>query len=528
MFVSVKSKVVFSLVIVSLFGIFGLSSYLSSTLKEQSQKDTTHSLEMLSESIFQTMTTSMMLGDPKVVQDAFIAAKGISGIEDLDIVRSKTVLEVYGDVNDFTKDPLMIKALKDKTEKVIEKYNGSHTIRMLKPMIAEDRCLSCHYNAIKGQALGIVDLKISLDENDAAIDNANNTLIISLIIIGLFFIALASIFFIREIFQPISMLHSRIADLVSGDNDLTKRLKYQKGNEFGETANEVNKFIAKVQTTINEVKSIGEQNSSVASTIELSSRLIHKGTLQEKEIVETTILKTENIKTLLSETAKATLETQESVDIANNELETARSVLNNLSEEVTMFTEIENELSNELLTLKSDADQVKGVLGVIKDIAEQTNLLALNAAIEAARAGAHGRGFAVVADEVRKLAERTQKSLSEIDISIGTIVQSINDVSDKMQNNAKNIESLSNISHEVEEKIDITSDAINKSSKVAHESHKDNMLITKDIEDIISDINKIEVLSTANNTSTLDIKKDLEKLVEVANNLESNLKQFKS
>lgn len=77
--------------------------------------------------------------------------------------------------------------------------------------------------------------------------------------------------------------------------------------------------------------------------------------------------------------------------------------------------------SDDLGNLAKEAQNIGSVLEVIRAIAEQTSLLALNAAIEAARAGGAGRGFAVVADEVRALANRTQRSIAEIEKMVALI-----------------------------------------------------------------------------------------------------------
>jgi methyl-accepting chemotaxis protein len=529
MFNSVKSKVIVSILSLSVIGLVSISYYLSSTLHSLSNVTTKKSLTMLSESIFQTMTGSMMLGDPAIVEEAFTNARKIEGIESLNISKSKAVLEVYAPDEKYATDPLIVDVLTNQTTKIIEKNeNGHHTIRMIKPMVAQERCLSCHYNAQVGYTLGAMDLVISLDANDENIASTNMTLIISLLIAGIVFAIVSSIFFIKEIFHPLDNLKQRIASLVSGDKDLTKRLEHKNGNEFGDTANEVNKFIEMIQATINNVKGLGQQNREIASEIELASHVIRKGTQQEQDIVSQTTRKSELVQEIIAKSIETAEQTQKTVQTASEELDTAQNSLSSLSEEIGSFVEIENELSNELAGLKTNADQVKDVLSIIKDIAEQTNLLALNAAIEAARAGEHGRGFAVVADEVRKLAERTQKSLTEIDMSVSTIVQSINDVSDKMNHNASNIESLSQVSSEVNEKINVTSEAIANSSAIAAESKKDNLEMSNNIQEIMENITHIEALSSANGTSVISIESDLKRLVEVASSLQATINEFKS
>ncbi len=382
-----------------------------------------------------------------------------------------------------------------------------------------------------GKYLNDIDKITKLEEKNIA--KSTNNIIYRLLVINfiiLLIITLIAYLLINKIIAaPLNNLTKKAKELSSGDGDLTKKLEIHGDDEIAQASKEINNFIEKVRVITDEAKHISNENSSIAN--ELSSTALEVGKLVENSTKATneTSTKTQEIKQRLETAVDGAKTARGDLEKVNEHMGQANRAILSLAHSIQSSASKEIELADKIQQLSSDAEQIKSVLTVISDIADQTNLLALNAAIEAARAGEHGKGFAVVADEVRKLAERTQKSLVEINATINVIVQSIVESSEEMSINSRKVEELANSATSVEEKINEMSDMVNnaatKTSDAIERSYSETQ---EDVDEIVEQVSTINTISTQNARSMEEIASAAEHLNSMTETLNNKLGEFRT
>lgn len=378
------------------------------------------------------------------------------------------------------------------------------------------------------------------------------------IVIELFIVAVILIIILIErvvhfIIKPVKELNHTIKSITEGD--FTVEVKVKGNDEIATMSSSMQRFIETMHNTIQEVGKMSEsldhqaKNSSrVALELYDSAETQSNAMTELNQTVDELAMAVSEVAENATELSivvteasqdgkEASIKMKDTVAIS----EKGKADMGQVSMAMTNLNDSIEQLIKSVEEVDESSEKINNIVLLIGEIANQTNLLSLNAAIEAARAGEAGKGFAVVASEIRKLAETSQESVNNITELTSNIASLVNNTIQKTQESADNIK----------QSIDLVGTAENTFGDIYNTVNETNNIVQKmmekvtKVDEVATSVAAIteeqsaaaeEILATSENLSnhakkvtenSHTVDEDAAKLLETAENLNTNMKMFK-
>lgn len=247
----------------------------------------------------------------------------------------------------------------------------------------------------------------------------------------------------------------RLLDEVEGaaKGDLTVRAEVT-DEGLGAVADAFNLIIQNLRDIVQQVKVSAHEVTKAASTSETFATNLSMEALGQAKELALALNSVQIMNNSIQRVAEAAKEAEIVACEASKIAQKGGEVVENTVFGILELRETVAETSRKVKRLGESSQEINSIVALVSQIASRTNLLALNASIEAARAGEAGRGFAIVADEVRQLADKSAKSLQEIEQIVMQIQSETSSVMMAMEEGTQQVINQTRLAQESKQSLD--------------------------------------------------------------------------
>ncbi|HIK05079.1 MAG TPA: HAMP domain-containing protein [Trichormus sp. M33_DOE_039] len=185
------------------------------------------------------------------------------------------------------------------------------------------------------------------------------------------------------------------------------------------------------------------------------------------------------------------------------------------------------ETTRKVKRLAESSQEISKIVALISQIASRTNLLALNASIEAARAGEAGRGFAIVADEVRQLADKSAKSLKEIEQIVMQIQSETGSVMTAMEEGTQQVIKGTKLAEEAKRSLENIIQVANRIDGLVRSITSDTVEQTETSRAVAQVMQSVELTAQETSQEAQRVSGALQNLVGVSRDLIASVERFR-
>lgn len=320
----------------------------------------------------------------------------------------------------------------------------------------------------------------------------------------------------------------RLLDDVEGAarGDLTVQAEVT-ADVLGAVADAFNLTIQNLRDIVQQVKYAAQQVTKGSTNSETFARALSSDALHQAQELADTLNSVQVMTESIQRVAEAAREAESVARDANTIALKGGEAVENTVAGILEIRETVAETTRKVKRLAESSQEIAKIVALISQIASRTNLLALNASIEAARAGEGGRGFAIVADEVRQLADKSAKSLKEIEQIVMQIQSETNSVMSAMEEGTQQVIKGTKLAEEAKRSLENIIQVANRIDSLVRSISNDTVEQTETSRAVAQVMQSVELTAQETSQEAQRVSGALQQLVGVSRDLISSVERFR-